>query len=296
MKYNLRNILRSFYGIIPFKLPVFSLIKKFWHPGEKLYRHLHFKGVFNVELCSDKSFKMKSYGYQVENEIFWAGINGGWEKESFKHWINLCQTSGVIIDIGANTGIYALMAKAINKNSKVYAFEPVERVFTKLEENVQLNNFDIHNYEIAVSDNNGEAIIYDDMSEHVYSVTVNKNLLSPQTACKEIKIKTKRLDSFIEENNITRIDLMKIDVETHEPEVLAGMGKYLKEFRPDMLIEILNEEIAGKVEKLVKDLDYLYFNIDEKNGLTTKTEKIEKSSYFNYLLCKKETASRLNLV
>ena len=37
---------------------------------------------------------------------------------------------------------------------------------------------------------------------------------------------------------------MKIDVETHEPAVLKGMGEYLRSFRPTMLIELLNDEVA----------------------------------------------------
>jgi len=61
-----------------------------------------------------------------------------------------------------------------------------------------------------------------------------------------------------------------------------------------MLIEVLNDEVGNKIEKLVKDHGYYYFDIDEKNHIKV-VDHIEKSSYFNYLLCQKETALILNL-
>ena len=45
------------------------------------------------------------------------------------------------------------------------------------------------------------------------------------------------------DHKITKIDLLKIDVETHEPEVLEGYTKYIHLHKPTMLIEILNDEL-----------------------------------------------------
>ncbi len=68
---------------------------------------------------------------------------------------------------------------------------------------------------------------------------------------------------------------MKIDVETHEPEVLEGMGIYLKKFKPTLLIEILDNEVAEKIQVLVKGLNYIYFNLDE-NGHINQVESLSK--------------------
>ena len=111
---------------------------------------------------------------------------------------------------------------------------------------------------------------------------------------KEVEIETVTLNNFVKENNILRVDLMKIDVETHELEVLEGFSDYLNKFRPTMLIEILNNEIGAKVEKLIEGMGYLYFNIDENKGVH-QTEHIIKSDYYNYLLCDPKTAKELGL-
>ena len=200
--------------------------------------------------------------------MFWSGIEEGWEKVSLGLWVKLCKDANCIVDIGANTGLYALIGKAMNKESKVYAFEPVVRVFEKLEFNNKLNQYNIYCSPYAISNKNGSAIIYDiPNTGHIYSVTVNKNMFTPGTPTVKIEIQTKTLDTFIKEEDIDQIDLIKIDVETHEPEVLEGYLSNLKKHQPSILIEVLNDDVGRRIEEIVKDMGYLYFNIDENAGV-----------------------------
>lgn len=292
----MKKIFKLIYKLIPFKYQLFTLLKKIYTPSESVYQHLYFKGDFSVTIDGNKKFKLRHFGFQIENEIFWSGLEDGWEKVSIGLWKKLSSISEVIIDIGANTGVFSLISKTINEKSKVYAFEPVHRVFDKLNQNVELNNYDIKTFKIATSNYDGKGVIYDGLGEHVYSVTVNKDIQSEgKYKVKEVEIDLIRIDTFIEVNRIPKIDLMKIDVETHEAEVLEGMGKYLQEFEPTLLIEILNDKVGKKVQELVKNIDYLYFNIDENNGIRL-VENITKSDYYNYLICKKEIATYLNLI
>ncbi len=291
----MKQLIRSFYHAIPFKKYFFTIVKNIFRPGEKIYKHLPFKGVFRVDVGGGKSFKLNHYGYMIENEIFWSGLKNGWEKESIGLWLKLCERSEYILDLGANTGVFSLIAKAVNPASKVYAFEPVQRVFEKLKQNVSVNSYDIVCVDKAVSNYNGKAVIYDTNTEHILSVTVNFNYLDPSVKVQEIEIETITLNTFVKGNAIPRVDLMKIDVETHEPEVLEGFSDYLNRFRPAILIEILNNEIGEKVEKLVSGMNYLYFNIDENKGVH-QTEHIVKSDAFNYLLCDVQMAIELRLL
>ena len=291
----MKAILKSLYNTVPFKKEIFSAVKTVWKPSESIYKHLHFKGVISVPLNESKSFKMNHYGFQLENDIFWTGLTEGWEKESIKVWMKLCEDAETILDIGANTGIYSLIAKTVNPKATVYAFEPVDRVYKKLNENIKLNNFDIKPVEKAISNENGIATIFDTTTEHTYTVTVNKNRLLADETVVETKITTITLDSFIKQNNLKKIDLIKIDVETHEPEVLEGFSEYMKVFKPSMIIEILDEETGRKVNDLVQGIGYVFFNIDEKTGIR-QVEKITKSDDFNVLICTPENALKLRLI
>ncbi len=159
-----------------------------------------------------------------------------------------------------------------------------------------MNDYDIVCFECAISDSDGTATIYDTPTEHVYSVTVNKNLSAENIEVIPTEIKVRRLDSLIEEMKIEKIDLIKIDVETHEPEVLEGFGKYLDVFKPTMLIEVLNDEVGEKIEALIEGKDYLYFNLDEKSDSIRKVERITKSDYYNYLICSREIGKEIKLL
>ncbi len=287
--------LKKVYKKIPFKKQLYSVIRHFWLPPQKIYQHLHFDGEFEVRINRVDSFKMIHYGYQIENEIFWSGLNGGWEKQSIQLWTMLCKTSDVIIDIGANTGIYGLIAGCVNPKAEVYCFEPVNRVFDKLLRNIKINKYPIQSFNQAVSDYDGTAVIFDPSTEHVYSVTVNKNLALPDTPVNEVQVETISLNTFIRSHKLKKVDLIKIDVETHEPEVLQGFSDYLYLFLPTMLIEILNDKVALRIETLLKDLNYLYFNIDER-GFIRQTPGLIKSDYYNYLICTAATAKNLGLI
>lgn len=290
----MKRFLKFIYNTLPFKKNIFILLKIFFTPPQSIYQHLHFTGEFKVDIDPKRNFKIMHYGFMIENEIFWKGIYNGWEKYSMRLWKDLCEHANVIFDVGANTGIYSLVAKTTNANAKVYAFEPVERVYRKLDFNIALNNYDITTINKAVSESNGTAIIYDTSEEHILSVAVNKNIsLTPENTF-PVEINTITLDTFISTNNIKELQLIKIDVEMHEVEALKGFKKNIKKFEPTILIELLDDKIGKEVQGMISGMGYLYFNIDERSGIRQVSE-LGKSDYYNFLICKPEVAKKIDI-
>ncbi len=279
-----KMLLRKIYMILPFKREVFTVIKRVLPLPKSLYQHLYFSGVFKVKVNSKRSFYLMHFGAKVENEIFWKGLYGSWERQSLKIWTALSKECTYIFDIGANTGVYAILAKTVNPQSSVYAFEPVNRVFSRLIQNINLNGYDIHAHNIGLSNFDGSGIIYDPGTDHIYSVTINKNLLPKNQFAAEVSVDVCRFDTWFARLNIPSIDLVKIDVETHEPEVIEGMLGLIKKFRPTIIIEVLNEHIAEKLNVLLCKMDYVIYAINENRGIS-KLDKISKSPEFNILLC-----------
>jgi FkbM family methyltransferase len=290
----LKSLAKNIYRNIPFKKGLFSLIRFCFVVPELVYKHLYFCGVFSIK-TEKTNFKMRHYGYVLENELFWRGISGCWENKSMQLWIKLSKLSNTIVDVGANTGVYALIAKTVNHKAEVFAFEPVNKIYEKLLDNCKLNNYAINCFDSAASNRDGHVKIYLASSEHAYAVSLSKSLTSSGTAVFEQETPTVKLSTFIEQNKIKKIDLMKIDVETHEPEVLEGMEEYLKQMHPAMLIEVLNDEAGSRIERILSGLEYLYFNINEKSGSVIRTNHILRSQTYNYLVCNKETALKLGL-
>lgn len=290
----MKRALKSLYAALPFKQQVFSVLRLLPMP-RSVFQHLHFRGIISVRVPGSGAFRMRHHGYMIENELFWRGIKG-WERISLELWMRLCKRSDTIIDVGANTGVYALLAKTVRPGATIIAVEPVARVFRKLEENIALNGGGIHGVRAAMTDHEGEVMLYDlPESDHVLAVSLNKEHLAYLPAARPVPVPARTMAGIAQEYGLPRIDLMKIDVETHEPEVLAGFIDLLRRDRPAMLIEILNDKVAARVEELVHGLGYLYYNIDDVTWPPEKAATLTKSKHFNYLFCQPEAAKAIGL-
>jgi FkbM family methyltransferase len=294
----LRSALKRAYLAIPGKKRLFLFLRTLWIPPRRIYRHLYFRGPFEIR-HEDLSFVMNHYGFGIETDIFWSGLIGQWERSSLSAWTELCKMSNVILDVGANTGIYSLVAKAANPTAHVYAFEPVRRVFEKVSANNSLNGFDIDCRQAAISNYDGEGYIYDLPVEHIYAVTLNQNLHPAGTATSKTLVKTMRLDTLISSEALQHVDLIKIDVESHEPEVLQGLGTHLHRMRPTLLVEVWNDQVGKHIEEIVRDTGYLFFVTDEQTEFRVATHirnPQPAKGYLNYLLCTPDVAERINLI
>lgn len=278
----MKKILRHIYYILPFKIELFSLIKTFWIP--RFYSYLNVKGEFVLKPNQGDEFKVSiNYFQYLEKEFFWNGFNSNWEKISLRVWARACKESNIIVDIGANSGIYSLLAKSINRKSQVFSFEPVDENFRSLKKNVEINNFNININKIAVSNliGEGEMFVLPNEANYMTSLNLDRNITNKRVR-RDI-VKTERFDNFIIKNNIQNIDLVKIDVEEHEAEVFEGFGHYLSEFKPKILVEVIGEKNAFTINSFAQKENYFVYRIDEKS-IPEKVDKIVPNNHHNYFL------------
>ncbi len=287
------SLLRA-YGLMPVKPLLCRVLRAMPLPHHKFYADLRFRGPFTVAVGA-REFRMVHSGGTIENEIFWNGLDRGWERVSIGLWTRLCASARNILDVGANTGVYSLIAATVNPTARILAFEPSAAVFGLLEQNIQANRFsNVQARPWAVSDRDGHAVLYDLDDATLCSSSLNPEMLGPSVARREIQVRTRTLDSVVSEEGLRDVDLVKIDVEMHEVEVLAGFSAFLRRNRPAMLIEVLTDEIGRAIERQVSDLGYLFFDIDEQ-GPPERRDSIRRSRKYNYLLCPPATASVLGL-
>jgi len=141
IKIILKKTLRIVYRSIPFKrsfiLAIRSLGIETLLPV-RLKSYLVFVGPFIVSVDGHTFHMLNGYGREIESTIFWNGLDA-FEGNTLRWWQILSKRSQVILDIGANTGIYALLAKTLNPSAEVHAFEPISRVYSILASNIALN-------------------------------------------------------------------------------------------------------------------------------------------------------------
>lgn len=286
----------KFYNILPCKKGICQIIKTLNISNEKFYRDLRFKGKFKAKL-GEKEFYLINYKSTIENEIFWKDFENAWEVDTFWIWEKLSKKSNTIFDIGANTGIFSLVSKLINPNVQIHAFEPVKRTYEMLSKNVSINNFDINSYQLAVSNITGKQTLYD-VSENIqYSASLSPDMLKEnqdkQEETIEYEIETITLDDFISKNNINNIDLMKVDVEMHEPEVLKGYTK-INVHKPIIILEVLSDKVADQLNEMFIGSDFSIYHLEAKDKLTKEEKFSVIHCNYNFILCPKEKEYLLN--
>jgi FkbM family methyltransferase len=264
----------------------------------KVSQHLYFNGVFVARLYGKKLVKLIHVGYQIENEIYWRGFEGCHEKKSMQIFASLVEKLNptVVWDIGANSGTYGLLAKALEPQCEVIFFEPIPKAADLIRMNLKLNNFEGKMFEMALGDFDGEGeIFFEEGQDFATSVTVNKNTLPDGIKSDPMKIQVRRLDSLIVEEGLRAPNLVKLDVETYEYEVLTGLGSQFPE-EAIFLIEILREDLALKLVEFFPESRYEYWNINDGVGSMRKVAKLGKSDFYNFLIIPKSRSNSVKML
>ena len=224
---------------------------------------------------------------------YWIFINGLYEGSWLIKATRLIK-GRVLIDIGANIGIYTL---SLFRNAKyIYAFEPERENYRRLVNNLKINSItNVKTLRKAVSNQTGKSIsLYinrDNKGWHSTSIPYSNDIQ---------RVESITLDYFIEKNKIKDIGLIKIDVEGGELNVLAGSRKILKKLRPTVLIEFNKplSRMAGhnliQIYKLLIQYNYQSYRLigdkliqiklsDVPNINNENILFIEKNKYFESL-------------
>lgn len=140
----------------------------------------------------------------------------------------------ISLDIGANVGPLTLVMSECSPDGHVHAFEPAGETFEYLVRNLDVNG--------AANVTAHRLAFYNSSSRLQLSYTAGfagGSFLS-STAYSEGEtetITTVRLDDWVQEHGLKRIDLVKLDVEGAELRVLEGGRRTLTRLRPDLIVE-----------------------------------------------------------
>lgn len=177
----------------------------------------------------------------------------------------------VIVDIGANLGMFTVQAARLLKgNGRVHSFEPSPRIFQLLHENVQVNGFlesgIVRFHECACTDSEGSARlrVFPENSGH-------NTIFWTDDGLESVPVRATAVDAVLA--NEPRIDLVKIDAEGAEPSILRGMVQTIRR-NPGILIVLefapVHLERAGESPELflqeIEDLGLEIALVDEVTG------------------------------
>ena len=127
-----------------------------------LYQRLPVEIDFPVRVPNGSSFQyFSSYKDAIGRHLFWGGLDS-YEPETMRIFYKLAERSDLVLDIGAYTGLFTLVAATANRNLQVIAFEPVPRIYQRLQEHIQANRLEgrCEARQEAVSDMKGSAQLH----------------------------------------------------------------------------------------------------------------------------------------
>jgi len=171
-----------------------------------------------------------------------------------------------ILDIGANTGQFAVAINAVLPNARILSFEPLPDCFDLLKRNMaKAQKFSAFNY--GLGDSCGELPFernaYSAASSFLKMTRVHTQSF-PQTAqSTSVKVKTERLDDVAPSLELTEPILAKIDVQGYEDRVLRGGETTLRRASAlfvEMSFEALYEgqPLFDSIRRQVEELGFTY--------------------------------------
>ena len=169
-------------------------------------------------------------------EYLWHGADG-YEPDLVQSWIKWCRDRpGVVLDIGAYSGLMSILAARAHPDNIVHLFEPLERIIERASVNIKLNGLGqrVTRHNVAASHSHGTAEIHLYRGEDALGTGSSIDPKPAKTATITKLIKTVSIDELLP--NIAP-QIVKIDVEGHELACLAGLEKAITRGRPNMLIE-----------------------------------------------------------
>ncbi|HIK06680.1 MAG TPA: FkbM family methyltransferase [Trichormus sp. M33_DOE_039] len=149
----------------------------------------------------------------------------------------LLKPGNVFIDCGANIGYFSVLANTlVGKTGKVISIEANPITFNLLEKNLKLNNFGMPIHCALTTESKQEVELFVPVEGDVYS-SLRKGGLVKGESVQSFKVLGRTLDEIVKELGLSKVDVVKIDIEGGEINVLKSASYVLSSFRPVVIAE-----------------------------------------------------------
>jgi len=237
--------------------------------GRKFDRKLPLLSPFQINLPNGEIIHFQPFGDICSKWLKYDGWDG-YEGPSVRLFYQLAQKANIIFDVGAYLGYFGILAAASNKGNRAYIFEAVPDLADKCRQIARINpHLALNVIQGAVGNTTGTVSLYMPDDPLVSDTSTNP---THRPNRKPTSVPAIRLDDFVKENQIQKVDLLKIDTETTEPQVLEGMAEILEKDHPTIIAEVLPEAQLSQLEDFASKYSYSFSRIDV--GGLLHTDKI----------------------
>ena len=206
----------------------------------------------------------------LDQDLLW----GRFERAE-THFVSRYLRPGMtVLDIGAHHGLYTLLAsKRVRSEGRVIAFEPSPRERTQLRRNIRLNlasNVRVVPYALGRERSSADLYIVEGVEDGCNSL--RPPVVASQT--RPVQVQVISLDDFVREENLGKIDFVKLDVEGAELDVIRGAERLLESVpRPVLLVEVYDIRTkpwgyhAYEIVRCLESIGYSWFWLGSEGRL-----------------------------
>ena len=217
----------------------------------------------------------------------------GYETCTARLFYHLAQHAPVTFDVGAYLGYFAFLGAAAAPGNRAYAFEALPALAKSIRKIAARNpGLAVEVVAAAVCDRVGTVEFFVE-SPWLTNSSANPAFLPAGYGGRRRRVRCAAtdLDTFIARHGVTRLDLMKIDTETTEPDVLKGMPTALRAFHPVIIMEVLPCARLDEIGNFMQSYGYRCAWItDEKLVGKDRPVPDESLRFMNYLFWPRELA------
>lgn len=186
---------------------------------------------------------------------YWRGTS---DPEAIR-WIDrFCRPGGVAWDLGAHFGLYTVgMAMRVGATGQVVSLEPEPAALARCRRHVDMNRLDwVRVFPMAASSANGSINL---ISAEGAGSTTSYVTTAPGAGPTLTSV---RLDDLVTREHLRPPDFIKVDVENHGAEALAGARQVLASARPNILMSFHSEDELAGTKAVLAPLGYRVLNLD----------------------------------
>ena len=173
---------------------------------------------------------------------------GAWEPESWLAIRSHLRPGDTFVDVGAHIGYHSLKAAAVvGPSGRVIAVEPNARTVRELQDNIRESGAEsIIVQPVACSDTEGSIELFVAPRANTGQTSLSRqNASQAGSAVESYRVRARPLDAVIRESGVSRVDVIKIDVEGAELLVLKGAQGTIARYRPLLIVEIVDEQLKA---------------------------------------------------
>lgn len=233
------KFIASLFKIL-FILPFFR--KRYFWFYKRIFKPKNlFQGISTVR-SFESGLKIKlDLDEWIQQHIYFLG---SWDPRGMNFLRNYLKQGDVFFDIGANIGTYTLVAsRIVGETGVVHSFEAITDVYHRMVENIELNKLN------NITPNHRAVYQHSQMLEFFVSSKENAGMSSifhhDTESGKLENVQAVSIDEYIESGNISRVDMIKIDIEGAELFALKGMTTTLERFHPVLIMEVSDDVLKN---------------------------------------------------